>query len=69
MQKYEIRLWWSEDDRCFVAEAPELEGCIAHGATQEEALANAQNAIRLWIDVAVASGDPVPKPRVPSDAH
>ena len=49
MPKYEIIIYWSEDDMAFVAEAPELAGCAAHGSTQEEALANAQEAIRLRI--------------------
>jgi predicted RNase H-like HicB family nuclease len=47
----------------FIAEAPELPGCSAHGPTQEAALASAQEAIRLWIDTANEFGDPVPKPK------
>ena len=50
MIKYEVIIYWSEEDEAFVAEVPELPGCTAHGATQEAALANAQDAIRLWID-------------------
>ena len=46
------------------AEAPELPGCAAHGATQEDALGNALDAIRLWIDTAKEFGDPIPEPRV-----
>ena len=63
MNKYEIILYWSDEDSVFVAEVPELPGCIAHGATQEEALSNAQDAIQLWIDTAHEFGDPIPKPR------
>lgn len=63
MNKYEIILYWSDEDSVFVAEVPELPGCVAHGATQEEALSSAQDAIQLWIDTAREFGDPVPKPR------
>jgi predicted RNase H-like HicB family nuclease len=63
MQKYEIILYWSSEDQVFVAEVPELPGCMAHGETQETALANVQEAIRLWIDTAKEFGDPVPEPK------
>jgi predicted RNase H-like HicB family nuclease len=63
MDKYEIILYWSEEDKVFIAEVPELPGCMAHGDTQEQALANAKEAIRLWIDTAREFGDPVPTPR------
>lgn len=63
MDKYEIILYWSEEDKIFIAEVPELPGCMAHGDTQEQALANAKEAIRLWIDTAREFGDPVPTPR------
>jgi predicted RNase H-like HicB family nuclease len=63
MNKYEIILYWSEEDEAFVAEALELPGCAAHGPTQEAALASVQEAIRLWIDTAKEFGDPVPEPR------
>ena len=63
MRNYEITLWWSDEDRVFVAEVPELPGCMAHGNTQEEALAHARDAIQLWVDIATRSGDPVPEPR------
>ena len=63
MYKYEIILYWSEDDKAFVAEVPELPGCMAHGETQEIALANAKDAIQLWIDTAREFGDPVPDPK------
>jgi predicted RNase H-like HicB family nuclease len=61
--KYEIDLFWSSEDAAFLAEAPDLEGCMAHGATHEEALLEAQAAIELWIDVARGTGIPVPEPR------
>ncbi len=63
MTKYELIIYWSEEDQLFVAEIPELPGCAAHGATQQEALTNAQDAIRLWIDTAKEFGDPQPKGR------
>jgi len=63
MDKYEIILYWSEDDKVFIAEVPELPGCMAHGDTQEAALANAKEAIRLWLDTAREFGDPIPVPR------
>jgi predicted RNase H-like HicB family nuclease len=63
MIKYEVIIYWSEEDEAFVAEAPELPGCAAHGDTQESALANAHDAIRLWIDTAKEFGDPVPEPK------
>ena len=63
MIKYEIIIYWSEEDGAFVADVPELPGCAAHGATQETALGNAQDAIRLWIDTATEFGDPIPAPQ------
>lgn len=52
MIKYEVIIYWSQEDEAFVADVPELPGCSAHGSTQETALGNAQDAIRLWIDTA-----------------
>lgn len=52
-----------KEDEAFVAEVPELPGCAAHGPTQEAALANAQEAIRLGIDTANEFGDPVSEPK------
>ena len=63
MHKYEIILYWSQDDEAFIAEVPELPGCAAHGSTQESALANANDAVQLWIDTAVEFGDLVPEPK------
>jgi predicted RNase H-like HicB family nuclease len=65
MNKYEVIIYWSDEDTAFVAEAPELPGCSAHGPSQEAALAHAQDAIRLWIDTAKEFGDPVPAPKAP----
>lgn len=63
MNKYEVIIYWSDEDQAFVAEVPELPGCSAHGPTQEGALANAQEAIQLWIHAAKEFGDPVPEPK------
>ena len=63
MHKYEVIIYWSNKDQVFVAEVPELPGCMAHGSTQEEALAHANEAIQLWIDSAREFGDPVPQPK------
>ncbi len=60
---YELIIYWSEEDQLFVAEIPELPGCAAHGATQQEALTNAQDAIRLWVDTAKEFGGPIPLPK------
>lgn len=63
MHGYEVIIYWSEEDAAFVAEVPELPGCMAHGATQEAALAEAQEAITLWIETAQEFGDPIPEPK------
>lgn len=62
MNKYGIIIYWSNTDQAFVAEVPELPGCMAHGATQETALKNINEATRLWVDTARGFGDPVPEP-------
>jgi predicted RNase H-like HicB family nuclease len=61
--KYETIIYWSKEDSAFIAEVPELPGCIAHGASQEEALANVNEAIQLWLDTAKEFGDPIPEPK------
>ena len=63
MFKYEIILYWSNADGAFVAEVPELPGCMAHGDTQVDALKHINQAMELWIDTAQESGDPVPEPK------
>ncbi len=63
MFKYEIIIYWSNDDNAFIAEVPELPGCLAHGETPEKALKSAKEAIRLWIDTAKEFGDPIPQPK------
>jgi predicted RNase H-like HicB family nuclease len=61
--KYELVVSWSDEDSVFVADVPELPGCMAHGNTPTEAVANSQDAITLWLDVAHESGRPVPEPK------
>lgn len=61
--KYEIIIYWSGEDKAFIAEAPELPGCMAHGSSPEKALANSKSAIKLWIDTAREYGDPIPEPK------
>lgn len=61
--RYEIVPYWSREDEAFVAEVPELPGCMAHGSTQEAALANAKDAMQLWIETALEFGDLVPSPK------
>jgi predicted RNase H-like HicB family nuclease len=59
--RYEIIIFWSEEDQAFVADVPELPGCMAHGASYEEALRNTQEAIALWIDTAREDGRHIPE--------
>lgn len=61
--KYEVIIYWSEDDQAFIAEVPELPGCMAHGADREAALSNVHSAMELWIRTAKEFGDPVPVPK------
>lgn len=63
MYKYEVIIYWSNEDQLFIAEVPELPGCLAHGANPNEALVQAQDAITLWIDTAAEFGDPIPEPK------
>lgn len=63
MNHYEIILYWSDADKIFIAEVPQLAGCVAHGDTQELALANVQDAMQLWLDVAAEHGDEIPQPK------
>ncbi len=61
--RYEIILYWSDEDHAFIAEVPELPGCAADGRTYAEALANAERVIDEWIEVATELNRPIPKPR------
>lgn len=63
MNRYEIILYWSEGDQAFIAEVPELPGCMAHGETQNLALQNIQDAMEHWLDVARELDRFIPEPR------
>ena len=63
MVKYEIIIYWSQDDDAFIAEVPELPGCAADGGTYREALDNVQVVIQEWIDTANDLGREVPQPK------
>ncbi len=61
--QYEIIIFWSEEDGAFLAEVPELPGCMADGKTRQEALLNAEQTIREWIETAKELGRPIPLPK------
>lgn len=63
MIRYEVIIYWSEENEAFVVEVPELPGCMADGATYQEALANAEVIIQEWIETAQELGRPVPEPK------
>ena len=63
ISKYEIIIYWSDEDNAYVAVVPELPGCSAHGETREDALRNAETAAELWIDTAKEFGDAIPEPK------
>ena len=63
MSKYEIIIYWSEEDKAFIAEVPELAGCMADGETYQKALANAEIIIQEWIETAQELGRQIPEPK------
>lgn len=63
MPKYEVIIYWSDEDASFIAEAPELSGCMADGATYQEALSNLEVVIQEWIETAREMGRSVPEAR------
>lgn len=63
MTKYEIILYWSDEDGAFVAEVPELPGCAADGSTRQDALAAVEIVISEWLETARELGRPVPEPK------
>ena len=63
MSKYEIIIYWSNDDDAFIAEVPELPGCAADGKTYNEALANVEIIIQEWIETAKEVGRQIPQPK------
>ena len=60
---YEIIIYWSEDDNSFLAEVPELPGCMADGTTQEDALKNIKGIMEQWIEIAKSLGRSIPAPK------
>jgi predicted RNase H-like HicB family nuclease len=63
MYKYEVIVWWSEKDRAYIAEVPELPGCMIDGGTYEEALKNIKLIISEWIETAKELGREIPEPK------
>ncbi len=63
MARFEIIIYWSDDDQVFIAEAPELPGCMADGKTYQEAIANAEVVMQEWIETAKELGRAVPEPK------
>ena len=61
--RYELIIYWSEEDQAFIVDVPELPGCMADGASYEEAVANAKEVIALWIETAQGLGRPIPEPK------
>ena len=61
--KYKIIIWWSEEDHCYLAEMPELFGCIADGQTREAALSMLETVAEEWIEAAIRYGNPIPQPQ------
>ena len=63
MIKFEVIIYWSDDDEAFIAEVPELAGCVADGPSYQEALADVQVVIQEWIETAEELGRPIPVPK------
>jgi len=63
MSKYELLIYWSNEDNAFIVEVPELPGCMADGATYQEAAANAERVIGEWVETAMELGRSIPEPR------
>ncbi len=63
MIKYELIVYWSDDDQTFICEVPELPGCMSDGSTYHEAVANTEVVIQEWIETARQLGRPIPEPR------
>jgi len=63
MTRYEIIIYWSNDDKAFIAEVPELPGCKADGNTYSKALANVEVIIEEWIETAKMLKRPIPEPK------
>jgi antitoxin HicB len=80
-RQYRVDIYWSEEDQLYLAEVPDLPGCLTHGQTVVEAAQNAEECIEAWIEIAEEAGDPIPPPftvkhysgrflaRIPRDLH
>ena len=60
--KYEIIIWWSKVDNCYLAEVPALPGCMADGETLKEVIENVELIITEWVECAIEDGDDIPQP-------
>jgi predicted RNase H-like HicB family nuclease len=63
VNSYAMMLWWSAEDHAYVVEVPELHGRMAHGATRQAAVKNAEKALALWVESARDDGLEIPRPR------
>lgn len=63
MHKYEIVIYWSEEDKVYIAQVPDLKGCLAHGKTPLEAVENVNEAVELWLETAKEFGEKIPEPQ------
>jgi len=63
MKKYEIIIYWSEEDNSFIAEGPELPGCIADGDSYADVLKNVQKVMEEWFETAKTLNRPIPQPK------
>lgn len=63
LMKYQLKIYWSNQDHAFLVEVPELPGCMADGDTYEQAVANVQRVIEAWIEMARELGRPIPEPK------
>lgn len=61
--RYEIIIYWSDEDHAFIAEVPELPGCMADGPTRQEAISNAEQIIEEWLEIAISLGRTIPAPK------
>jgi len=68
MLKYAVVIQYSDEDQCYVAQVPQLEGCMAHGDTPERAFREITIAQELWLEVAREDGDPIPEPTMYANA-
>jgi predicted RNase H-like HicB family nuclease len=61
--RYEMIVWWSDEDEAYVIDVPELPGCMAHGRTRQDAVKNGEDAIKFWIKTALEDGVVIPEPK------